>query len=64
MGKHQLRLLKFAIRYLSDGQWHSYGKDQTTVRAVKSLARMDLIELSDVSRQFRLKTNKTENSSK
>jgi hypothetical protein len=51
MGKHQLRLLKFAIKYQG---WHGYGTDQTTVRVVYGLVRLGILELSDISRQFRL----------
>lgn len=50
MGRHQLRLLKFAIHY--DG-WHTYGTDETTVRAIKSLVRLGLLETNEF-RQFRL----------
>ena len=55
MGKHAIRLLKFAIQY--DG-WHGYGKDDTTVRAIKTLARLDFIEVNEF-RQFRLKKGST-----
>lgn len=51
MGKHAIRLLKFAIRY--DG-WNTYGKDSTTVRAIKTLVNLDFIEVNEF-RQFRLK---------
>lgn len=53
MGKHQLRLLKFAIKYHG---WHTYGKDRSTVSAVNTLSAMGLLELNEF-RQFRLATN-------
>jgi hypothetical protein len=59
MGRHQLRLLKFALRY--PNEWHSYGSDRSTVNAVRALARLELLELSPVSRQFRLKTGTADN---
>ena len=51
MGRHQLRLLKFAIKYQA---WHTYGTDQSTVRAVNRLAGMGLLDVNEF-RQFRLK---------
>ncbi len=51
MGKNMLRLLKFAVKYRG---WQSYGKDRSTVEAVRRLARMELLELNE-HRQFRLK---------
>ena len=53
MGKHQLRLLIFLLRY-NEG-WHSYGTDSTTVAAVNALTKYGLIEISDSSRQMRIK---------
>jgi hypothetical protein len=50
MGKHQLRLLKFAIRYRG---WHGFGTDRTTTSAVRSLVRLGLLEVNEF-RQFRL----------
>lgn len=50
MGRHQLRLLQFAIRYPG---WHSYGTDPITVRVVRSLESLGLIETNEF-RQFRL----------
>ena len=55
MGRHQLRLLKFALRFPSS--WHSYGKDRATVDALNSLAGYGLIELNTF-RQFRLITGR------
>lgn len=52
MGKHQLRLLKFAILYCRE-TWSSYGTDETTVRAINSLVGKGLLEVNDF-RQFRL----------
>lgn len=49
MGKHQLRLLRFAIRFRG---WHNYGYDKPTVRALASLERLGLIEIDRVTRQF------------
>jgi len=54
MGKHCLRLLKFAIKY--DG-WHSYGTDRSTRDAVNVLCGYDLLEVNEY-RQFRLKGKK------
>jgi hypothetical protein len=51
MGKHQLRLLRFAIRYPG---WHGYGKDRSTVDAVNGLEYLGLLEISRETRQFRL----------
>jgi hypothetical protein len=53
MGRHQLRLLRFALDYPS--QWHTYGKDKSTTSAVYALASLELIELSKETRQFRLR---------
>lgn len=50
MGKNMLRLLKFAIKYQT---WHTYGKDQSTVRALNRLVNLGLIEKNE-HRQFRL----------
>lgn len=50
MGRHQLRLLKFAIKYKG---WQGFGTDVVTVSAVKSLVRMGLLEVNEF-RQFRL----------
>lgn len=50
MGRHQLRLLKFAIKHKG---WQGFGTDSTTVNAVKSLVRMGLLEVNEF-RQFRL----------
>ena len=49
MGRHQLRLLKFALDYPG---WQPHGTDRQTVRAVNSLARIGLIEVNPF-RQFR-----------
>jgi hypothetical protein len=50
MGRHQSRLLRFALRYPCE--WHSYGTDTTTSRAVQALVREGMIEVK--GRQFRL----------
>jgi hypothetical protein len=50
MGKNQLRLLKFAIEYPT---WHTYGKDRSTVDAIRSLDGKGLIVLNEF-RQFRI----------
>lgn len=50
MGKHQLRLLKFAIKYSG---WNGFGTDSSTVNAVRSLCRLGLLEVNE-HRQFRL----------
>ena len=50
MGRHMIRLLKFAIRYPG---WQSYGKDRNTVNAVNRLAGMGFLEVNEY-RQFRL----------
>ncbi len=52
MGRHQLRLLRFAIKYCKES-WESYGTDTTTVRAVNSLVAKGLLEVNEY-RQFRL----------
>lgn len=53
MGRHQLRLLKFALDY--PFEWHGYGTDRNTVRAINTLASIGVLELSDTSRQFHLR---------
>lgn len=57
MGKHQLRLLKFAIKYKG---WHTFGTDSSTVNAVRSLAAAGLIEVNK-HRQFKLMSGKYHN---
>lgn len=52
MGKQQLRLLKFCLKYPTT--WHTYGKDYSTVRVVKSLEDKGLIIRNLKTRQFRL----------
>ena len=52
MGKHQLRLLKFALRFPSN--WHTYGTDPSIVSAINSLSRMGLLDLNEY-RQFRIR---------
>lgn len=54
MGKRQLQLLKFAIRY--SGSWHSYGVERPTVDAVRSLEAKGLIIVNRKFRQFTLAT--------
>lgn len=51
MGKHQLRLLKFAIKYPGI---HSFGKDRSTIDALRKLATYGLIDIDWDSRQFKL----------
>ena len=53
MSRLQLRLLEFAIRYKG---WHSYGTDTATVKTVKSLVKLGLLEINSY-RQFRLIKN-------
>ena len=53
MGRHQLRLLKFAIRFKG---WHGYGTDTATLRTIKSLVHLGLLEVNEY-RQFRLRKN-------
>lgn len=55
MGKNQLRLLKFAMRFPG---WHGYGKDRNTVAALRALEYYGLIEVSKETRQFRLANRK------
>lgn len=55
MSKEQARLLRFAIRYPG---WHSYGRD--VQRVVDRLGGLGLLELSTISRQFRLARPVTE----
>lgn len=50
MGKNILRLLRFAISYPG---WHTYGKDRSTVDALRRLENLGLIERNE-HRQFRL----------
>lgn len=58
MGKNQLRLLRFAIKY--PVHWHSYGKEQPTIRALRALERKGFIEIDAGLRMFRLETTSTE----
>ena len=51
LGKNQSHALAFACRYVG---WHTYGRDRATVQAILSLARHGLVEISNVSRQFRV----------
>lgn len=53
MGRHQLRLLKFAIKYKG---WHGFGTDSSTVNAIKRLVGLGLLEVNEF-RQFRLKVD-------
>ena len=53
MGKNQLRLLKFAIRFCRNDEWHTYGKDRSTVDAINSLVGKGLLDVNEF-RQFRL----------
>ncbi len=48
MGIHMKRLLRFAISYPG---WHTYGKDKSTVGAVKRCAALGLLEVNK-HRQF------------
>jgi len=50
MTKEQARLLRFAIKY--DG-WHTYGGDAK--RTLSQLEYHGLIEVSEKTKQFRLK---------
>jgi hypothetical protein len=58
MGRHQLRLLRFAIKYSQ--QWHTYGTDKATVKAINSLERMGLITVDRAMRQFKLNNQRIE----
>jgi len=53
MGIHMKRLLRFAISYPG---WHTYGKDKSTVGAIKRCAALGLLEVNE-HRQFRLPVN-------
>ncbi len=50
MGKHQLRMLLFAINHQ---KWFGYSTDRTTVSAIKSLEKLGLVETNKFT-QFRL----------
>ena len=52
MGKHQLRLLKFAIKYPG---WHSYSIDRVTVKTIISLVEYGLLVVNE-RQQFKLNT--------
>lgn len=54
MVKHQLRLLRFALHYRHENNWHSYGTDSATVQAIDRLADMGLFQVNKHRRQFRL----------
>ncbi len=51
MGKHQLRLLKFCLKYPG---WHSMGKTREDNRALWRLYDMELIEIFHHSKNNRL----------
>ena len=53
MGRHQLRLLKYAIK-MRLYEWHPYGKDRSTVEALRGLEDMGLINRDTTTRKFRL----------
>jgi len=53
MNKKLLNLVKFAVKYTG---WQSYAKDSETVQLVCAAANLGILELSDISRQFRLKS--------
>lgn len=53
MGPHQINVLRFAIRFQG---WHTFAKDRTMKRAVKSLHAKGLLEINEF-RQFRLRQN-------
>jgi hypothetical protein len=52
MTHNEARLMRFALRYSANGEWHSYGADAT--RTLQRLAGHGLLELSSISKQFRL----------
>lgn len=54
MGRHCKRLLLFAITYLRRGDWHCFGKDRQTVRAVKWCEKHGFLEVDWENRSFRL----------
>ena len=54
MGKNMLRMLRFAICYQD---WYTYGKDRSTVDAVRRLEKLQLLEVNEF-RQFRLSKEK------
>ena len=51
LGRNQRRLVLFATDHPG---WHSYARDQLTARTVRTLQSRGLIEVSPISRQFRL----------
>ena len=51
MGRHQLRLLKVAIKHKG---WQGLGTHKATFKAVKRLVGLGLLEVNEF-RQFRLK---------
>ena len=52
MGRHQLRLLRFAI--LHPASWHPHGTDKSTREALQALHQMELLEHDPTRRRFRL----------
>jgi hypothetical protein len=52
LGIHQKRALAFVKQ---NPGWHSYAKDFLTNRVVLSLEKRGLVEISKISRQFRIK---------
>jgi len=50
MGKHVLRLLKFALCYPG---WHSYYAERETLNAIRRLVKLGLIEVNKF-KQFRI----------
>ena len=53
MGRHQSRILRFALRY--PATWHPYGRDLAAVRAVRALAAAGFLRLNE-QRQFQIAT--------
>lgn len=49
LGKNQLKALKFVHKYKG---WHTYHRDASTIKLVKSLVKKKLVE--DVHGQFRI----------
>ena len=55
MNKFMLNLVKFAEKYAT---WQSYATDRQTTELVCAAANLGIIEVSPISRQFRLKSKK------
>jgi hypothetical protein len=58
MGKHELRLLRYSLRFYYPDSWHPYGKDRSTIEALHRLEAKELITIDRSNRKWQLALNK------